>query len=58
MNNQPDLEKSVDLVSNYLVDRKSTITIGFYAYNYFVNASETKNKNVKIHFCDHDKTLS
>jgi hypothetical protein len=47
MNNQQDLEKCVDLVSNYLVDRKSTITIGFYAYNYFVNASETKNKNVK-----------
>lgn len=43
----PDLDRASTFISKYLVDRKSIINIGFYAYNYFVMKSETKNKNIK-----------
>ena len=46
-NSTPDLDKAVDLVTEFLTTRKSCIVIGFYAYNYFVEKSETKNKNIK-----------
>jgi len=43
----PDLDRTSQLISKYLVNRKSIINIGFYAYNYFVMKSETKNKNIR-----------
>lgn len=42
-----DLERASTIISKYLINRKSIINIGFYAYNYFVMTSETKNKNIK-----------
>jgi hypothetical protein len=43
----PDLDRASSYISKYLIDRKSIINIGFYAYNYFVMKSETKNKNIR-----------
>jgi hypothetical protein len=43
----PDLDRASTLITRYLINRKSIINIGFYAYNYFVMNSETKNKNIK-----------
>ena len=43
----PDLELAVKKIINFLNNRKSCITIGFYAYNHFINASEIKNKTIK-----------
>jgi hypothetical protein len=43
----PELDKASNIISKYLVNRKSIINIGFYAYNYFIMKSETKNKNIK-----------
>ena len=47
MESQEDLDLAVDTITKYLVDRKSCITVGFLAYDYFVNGSETKSKNIK-----------
>ena len=43
----PDLDKAVETITDFLTKRKSCITIGFYAYNYYVEKSETRNKNIK-----------
>jgi hypothetical protein len=43
----PDLDRASGFINKYLINRKSIINIGFYAYNYFVTKSETKNKNIK-----------
>jgi hypothetical protein len=43
----PDLDKSINVINEYLTTSKSCIVIGFYAYNYFIEKSETKNKNIK-----------
>jgi len=43
----PELETAVNKVINFLNNKKTCITIGFYAYNQFINASEIKNKNIK-----------
>lgn len=35
----PEIDAGLNTVFNFLVDRTSTLTIGFYAYNYFLNKS-------------------
>lgn len=47
INSTPDLDKAVNLITDFLINNKSCIVIGFYAYDYFVAKSETKNKNIK-----------
>jgi hypothetical protein len=43
----PEFDKSVEIITKFLTTRKSCIVIGFYAYDYFIEKSETKNKNIK-----------
>ena len=47
IDSNPDLDKAVNLVTSFLINRKTCIAIGFYAYNYFVEKSGTTNKNIK-----------
>jgi hypothetical protein len=42
-----DLDMAASVINKFIVNRKSIINIGFYAYNYFVMESKTKNKNIK-----------
>ena len=48
----PDIDKVLNVVYNFLLYKKSTISIGFYAYNYFLNESgvidSSKNKKFKM----------
>jgi hypothetical protein len=43
-----DFDKAVESITSFLTETKTCITIGFYAYNYYINKSETNNKNIKI----------
>jgi hypothetical protein len=42
-NNEIALNHAVNLTTKFLTNRQSTIAIGFYAYNYFLNASGLTN---------------
>lgn len=48
----PSLDYALDTVHKFLINRKSTITMGFYAYNYFINESgilnDKSNKKIKL----------
>ena len=43
----PDIDKAVNLITKFLLNKKSCISIGFLAYNYFINESKITNKNIK-----------
>lgn len=46
-NNKNDIKQLLKTTFNFLKNNKSTITIGWYAYNYFVKISQIKNQNIK-----------
>lgn len=47
--NEISLNHAINLIIKFLTNRKSTITIGFYAYNYFLhNSGLLKSKKSKI----------
>lgn len=41
-----DIKQLLNTVFNFLINRKTTITTGWYAYNYFINESKFKSKNI------------
>ena len=47
VNSELVLDKAVNEITKFLSTSKTCIAIGFYAYNYFVNMSQTSNKNIK-----------
>ena len=47
VNSEPVLDKAVNEITKFLSTSKTCIAIGFYAYNYYVNMSQTTNKNIK-----------
>jgi hypothetical protein len=47
INSEPILDKAVNIITQFLSTSKTCIAIGFYAYNYYVNISQTSNKNIK-----------
>jgi hypothetical protein len=47
VNSEPILDNAVNEITKFLSTSKTSIVIGFYAYNYYINASQTSNKNIK-----------
>lgn len=41
-----DLDRAVNIVDKFLTGRKSCISVGFTAYNYFIKQSKVNNKNI------------
>lgn len=44
----PTIDSAIDTVFKFLLNKKSVIVIGFYAYNYFLNASKLLDKKNKF----------
>ena len=43
----PDATIGLDIIYKFLLNKTSTLTVGFYAYNYFLQQSKLKDKNIK-----------